>query len=61
MESGEINSIGGYVQIVKDIPVTFGCYKEQDNIPDYYPYWFAWVQFKVLLVFYRNNEIEKYL
>ncbi len=61
MKLGEINNIDGYVQIVKDTPVTFGCYKEQDNIPDFYPYWFAWVQFKVRSVFYRNNEIEKYL
>ncbi len=61
MKLGEINSIDGYVQIVKDTPVTFGCYKEQDNIPDFYPYWFAWVQFKVRSAFYRNNEIEKYL
>ncbi|MDE7204067.1 MAG: hypothetical protein K2O91_19745 [Lachnospiraceae bacterium] len=55
-----VNNIG-HIQIAQDTPVTFGCYKEQDNIPDFYPFWFAWVQFKIRSNFIRNNEKEKYL
>lgn len=56
-----VNSID-CMQIAKDTPITFGPYKEQDNIPDFYPFWFAWVQFKIRESFIRNNkEIEQFL
>lgn len=42
--------------------VTFGPYKEQDTIPDFYPHWFAYVQFTVRSDFFRNNpELEELL
>lgn len=54
------NSID-YLQIARETPVTFGSYKEQESIPDLYPFWFAWVQFKVRSSFIRNNEVEQFL
>lgn len=42
--------------------ITFGPYKEQDAIPDLYPFWFAWIQFSVKAAFLRNNgEEEQFL
>ena len=34
--------------------VTFGPYKEQNAIADYYPFWFTWIQFAVQADFLRN-------
>lgn len=58
---GSISHIGG-LEVVKSKPVTFGPYKEQDAIPDYYPMWFAWIQFDVKSDFLRyDKEIEQFL
>ncbi|MCM1040427.1 MAG: hypothetical protein NC434_14005 [Ruminococcus sp.] len=36
--------------------ITFGPYKEQEVIADYYSYWFTWIQFSVQTEFIRNCE-----
>ena len=44
------------------MPVKFSPYKEQDTIPDFYPHWFAYVQFTVRSDFIRNNQdVEQFL
>lgn len=58
---GSTNSIDG-LEIVRSKNITFGPYKEQEAIPDYYPHWFAWIQFTVKSDFLRNDkETEKFL
>lgn len=39
-------NIDGLV-IDRSVPVKFGPITEQDSIPDFYPFWFAWVSFSV--------------
>lgn len=36
--------------------ISFGPYKEQEVIADYYPFWYAWIQFMVRTDFVRNCE-----
>lgn len=36
--------------------IKFGPYKEQEVITDYYPFWYAWVQFTVRTDFVRNYK-----
>lgn len=58
---GSTSHIGG-LEIIKSKPVTFGPYKEQDAIPDFYPMWFAWIQFDVQSVSLRHDEeIDQFL
>ncbi len=60
----KIESITGIegLYLAPGTSVSFGPYKEQDAIPDYYPHWFAYVQFTVRSDFIRNNpEIEELL
>lgn len=53
--------IGPYT-IDKSVPVEYGPLTEQETIPDRYPLWFAWIQFRVTFPLRRNNpEIEQYL
>ena len=42
------------IQIDRTSPVKFGPYTEQESIPDFYPFWFAWVRFKVTRALVRN-------
>lgn len=35
------------LRIAKEQGITFGPVSEQDAVPDFYPYWFAWVEFFV--------------
>lgn len=35
----------GGLRIMKERGITFGPFTEQDAVPDFYPYWYAWVQF----------------
>lgn len=43
-------------------PVRFGPMAEQEAIPDYYPFWYAWVSFQLKYPLIRNNEeFKKYL
>lgn len=48
--------LGDNVEIVHSDGIEFGPYKEQDSIPNYYPYWFAYVNFKVRSSLLRNNQ-----
>lgn len=60
----ELESVTGIdsLYVVPETPVRFGTYKEQDEIPPYYPHWFAYVQFTVRSNFVRNNQdVEQYL
>lgn len=38
--------ISGY-EIDHSVPVKFGPLMEQEAVPDYYPFWFAWVSFRL--------------
>lgn len=35
----------GPLRVMKEDGITFGPVSEQDAVPDFYPYWFAWVEF----------------
>lgn len=56
-----VTRIGGYT-IDRSTPVEFGPLTEQEAIPDFYPFWFAWISFRVNYPLLRNNEdVQKYL
>ncbi len=48
-------TIGGYA-IDRATPVKFGPYTEQEAIPDLYPFWYAWMSFRVTYPLVRNNQ-----
>ena len=37
----------GDLRVIKELGITFGPVAEQDAVPDFYPYWFAWAEFSV--------------
>lgn len=45
-EIESVTNIDGLV-IDRSVPVKFGPFTEQESIPDFYPFWFAWVSFTV--------------
>jgi len=54
-------SING-IHISRNTPISFGPFKDQESIPDYYPFWFAWVTFSVSSDIVRfNQELEDLL
>lgn len=56
-----VTNIGGYT-IDRETPVEFGPLTEQEAIPDFYPFWFAWISFRVNYPLRRNiNELHQYL
>lgn len=56
-----VTNIGGYV-IDRNTPIEFGPLTEQESIPDLYPFWFAWISFRVNYPLMRNVEdVQKYL
>lgn len=57
-ELEQVDTIEG-IQIVKDVPIKFGPYKEQDSIPDFYPMWFGYVQLTIREGIVRNNDIYR--
>ena len=60
----KLESITGIegLYLAPDANIKFGPYKEQEAIPDFYPNWFAYVQFTVRSDVVRNNqEIEQFL
>lgn len=60
IESTDI--ISGKIQILKNIPVEYGPYRQQDEIPDFYPFWFGYVSFTVRTELVRDNkQIEEFL
>lgn len=50
-----VTHIDGYV-IDRQTPVEFGPLAEQEAISDFYPFWFAWLSFRVSYPLRRNNE-----
>lgn len=50
-----VSSISGY-EIDTSVPVKFGPLTEQESIPDFYPFWFAWVSFQLKYPLVRNNQ-----
>jgi len=47
--------LGENVEVMTD-NIEFGPYKEQEAIPNYYPFWFAYCEFKVRSTILRNNQ-----
>lgn len=53
--------IGGYA-IDQREPVKFGPFARQDTIPDFYPFWYAWVSFRLTYPIRRNiGNTEEFL
>lgn len=50
-----VTNIGGYT-IDSATPIEYGPLTEQEAIPDFYPFWFAWVSFRVNYPLMRNND-----
>ena len=56
-----VTNIGGY-SIDKQTPVEFGPLTEKEAIADFYPFWFAWLSFRVNYPLQRNFEdLQQYL
>lgn len=50
------------LRIVKEDGISFGPFAEKEVVPDFYPYWFAWVSFTVSYGITRNNpQVDKFL
>jgi len=50
-----ITHVGEYT-IDRATPIKFGPLTEQESIPDFYPFWFAWISFRVKYPLRRNIE-----
>lgn len=48
-------SIAGF-EIDPSVPIKYGPLTEQEAIPDFYPFWFAWVSFQLKYPLMRNNQ-----
>lgn len=48
--------LGENIEVVRNETIEFGPYKEQDSIVSYYPFWFAYMTFKVRSNLLRNNQ-----
>lgn len=56
-----VTHIGGYT-IDRETPVGYGPMTEQESVPDFYPFWFAWISFRVNYPLQRYNEdLQQYL
>lgn len=54
-------TVGGHALDIS-VPVKFGPLTEQEAIPDFYPFWYAWVSFQLKYPLMRNNQnINKFL
>jgi hypothetical protein len=54
-------NICGY-EIDRSVPVKFGPMTEQEAVPDYYPFWFAWVTFQITYPLKRKiDDIQQFL
>lgn len=49
-----VTNIDG-IEIDRNTSIKFGPLAEQEAIPDFYPYWFAWVSFAIKYPIVRNN------
>lgn len=57
----QTTNISGY-EIDQTIPVKFGPLTEQEAVPDYYPFWYAWVSFQLTYPLRRNTaDIQEFL
>lgn len=54
------NILGGYGLDIKS-GFDFGAYKEQDDIVDYNPFWFAWMSFYINYGVVRSNPESNFL
>lgn len=50
-----VSHIGGYA-IDRNTTVKFGPMAEQETISDFYPFWYAWISFRVNYPLRRHNE-----
>lgn len=56
-----VTHIGGYT-IDPATPVKYGPMPPQEGIPDFYPYWFAWISFRVTYPLRRNiSSLQNFL
>ena len=54
--------IGNTLRVVKEDGVSFGPVAEEDAVPDFYPYWFAWAEFSIEEALTRHSKTyEQYL
>lgn len=51
----------GDLRVVKEEGITFGPFSEQDAVPDFYPFWFAWVEFSIEEALTRNPKSYNHL
>ena len=51
----------GDLRVIKEQGITFGPVSEQDAVPDFYPYWFAWAEFSVEEALTRNPKSYQHL
>ena len=57
----QASHISGH-EIDHSVPVKFGPLTEQEAVPDYYPFWFAWVSFQLSYPLRRNAaDIQEFL
>ena len=51
----------GDLRVIKEKGITFGPVTEQDAVPDFYPYWFAWAEFSIEETLTRNPKSYQHL
>ena len=44
------------LRLVKEQTIDFGPLAEQDAIPDYYPFWYAWIEFQIEEILQRSPK-----
>ena len=44
------------LRVIKEEGITFGPVTEQDAVPDFYPYWFAWAELTIEETLTRNPK-----
>ncbi len=49
------------LRVTKENGIKFGPLSEQDSVPDFYPYWFAWVEFSVEETMTRKPDYNQFL
>jgi len=60
-EIGNADNISG-LRVMKEEGIKYGPVADQDAIPDFYPYWFAWVSFALECGVIRcSNEYQEFL
>lgn len=60
-ELESVTNIDGLL-IDRSTPIKYGPLTEQEAIPDYYPFWFAWVSFSLAYPLMRNiKDLENFL